>query len=58
MSDSTAIPAITPMGVKHRVIYNGPEHLIPLIVDQFLELPPAEDGHEWVLFHRKVDSPS
>lgn len=52
----TRIPARTPDGEDHHVIYEGPEHLIkddPVLVD----LPPAGDGNEWVLVHRKVGQP-
>lgn len=49
----TRIPARTPDGEDHHVIYEGPRNLISDI-PTFENLPDAGDGNEWALVHRKV----
>lgn len=48
------IPARSPDGDEHHIVYEGPAHLIQR-VEKIRNLPPAGDGQEWVLVHRPVE---
>ncbi len=51
----TIIPARTPDGEDHAVLYEGPAHLLP--VDAVVvDLPALPEGERWVLVHRRVDA--
>ncbi len=52
---TTSIPARTPDGEDHHVLYEGPAHLLPseaVVVD----LPALPEGERWVLVHRRVEA--
>ena len=49
------IPARTPDGDDHHVVYEGPAHLLPAATVLF-DLPPAPDGEEWILVRRPVNT--
>ncbi len=50
----TIIPARTPDGEGHHVLYEGPAHLLPSEA-AVVDLPALPEGERWVLVHRQVD---